>query len=50
VVRIYPLLGNGCVFYAMIRPEIYKEKPTIVVSPVQVICELGKLAIVIDCD
>jgi hypothetical protein len=31
MVRIYPLLGNGCVSCAVIRP-VHKGKPTIIVS------------------
>jgi hypothetical protein len=34
VVRIYPLLGNGCVFCAVVRPEAIYEKTTIIDSSV----------------
>jgi hypothetical protein len=33
VISIYPLLGNGCVFYAVVRHKaIYNEKTTIIDS------------------
>jgi hypothetical protein len=35
VVRIYPLLGNGCVFCAVARPESEEEEDSVLV-----ICEL----------